>query len=109
MEEVVTYFSDAHLHREEARRPITRPLRLSSSACRGRYLASPMTAGLVGTNGFVAIPTTAIDLPLVKRLRRSPRFWVRVPITTLFRHNSRLGFSGSDNWLVGVAASNAEA
>jgi hypothetical protein len=82
VEEVVMYFSDAHLHREEARRPITRPLRLSSPACRGRYLASPMTAGLVGTNGFVAIPTTAIDLPLVQRLRRSPRFWVRVPITS---------------------------
>jgi alkylhydroperoxidase family enzyme len=28
---------------------------------------------------FAAIPTTAIDLPLVQRLRRSPRFRVRVP------------------------------
>ena len=40
-----------------------------------------MTAGLVGTSGFAAIPTTALDLPLVQRLRRSPRFRVRVPIT----------------------------
>ena len=39
-----------------------------------------MTAGLVGTSGFAAIPTTAIDPPLVRRLRRSPRFRVRVPI-----------------------------
>ena len=39
-----------------------------------------MTAGLVGTSGFAAIPTTALDLPLVQRLRRSPRFRVRVPI-----------------------------
>jgi hypothetical protein len=38
-----------------------------------------MTAGLVGASGFAAIPTTAIDLPLVQRLRRSPRFRVRVP------------------------------
>ena len=38
-----------------------------------------MTAGLVGTSGFAAIPTTALDLPLVQRLRRSPRFRVRVP------------------------------
>ena len=30
-------------------------------------------------DGFAAIPTTAIDLPLVQRLRRSPRFRVRVP------------------------------
>ncbi len=34
----------------------------------------------VGLSGFAAIPTTAIDLPLVQRLRRSPRFWVRVPM-----------------------------
>jgi hypothetical protein len=40
-----------------------------------------MTAGLVGTSGFAAIPTTALDLPLVQRLQRSPRFRVRVPIT----------------------------
>ena len=40
-----------------------------------------MTASLVGTSGFAAIPTTAIDLPLVQRLRRSPRFRVRVPVT----------------------------
>ena len=39
-----------------------------------------MTAGLVGSSGFAAIPTTALDLPLVQRLRRSPRFRVRVPI-----------------------------
>jgi len=39
-----------------------------------------MTAGLVGSSGFAAIPTTALDLPLVQRLQRSPRFWVRVPI-----------------------------
>jgi hypothetical protein len=38
-----------------------------------------MTAGLVGTSGIAAIPTTALDLPLVQRLRRSPRFRVRVP------------------------------
>jgi hypothetical protein len=38
-----------------------------------------MTASLVGSSGFAAIPTTAIDLPLVQRLRRSPRFRVRVP------------------------------
>ena len=69
----MTYFSDAHLHREEARRPITRPLRLSSPACRGRYLASPMTAGLVGSSGFAAIRPTALDLPLVQRLQRPPR------------------------------------
>jgi len=31
-------------------------------------------------DGFAAIPTTALDLPLVQRLRRSPRFRVRVPI-----------------------------
>ena len=42
--------------------------------------AGPMTAGLVGTSGFAAIPTTALDLPLVQRLRRSARFRVRVPI-----------------------------
>ena len=41
-----------------------------------------MAAGLVGTSGFAAIPTTALDLPLVQRLRRSPRFRVRVPIPT---------------------------
>jgi hypothetical protein len=41
-----------------------------------------MTASLVGTSGFAAIPTTALDLPLVQRLQRSPRFWVRVPITS---------------------------
>jgi len=39
-----------------------------------------MAAGLVGASGFAAIPTTALDLPLVQRLRRSPRFRVRVPI-----------------------------
>jgi hypothetical protein len=39
-----------------------------------------MAASLVGASGFAAIPTTAIDPPLVRRLRRSPRFWVRVPI-----------------------------
>jgi hypothetical protein len=38
-----------------------------------------MTASLVGTSGFAAMPTTALDLPLVQRLRRSPRFRVRVP------------------------------
>ena len=27
-------------------------------------------------DGFAAIPTTALDLPLVQRLRRSPRFQV---------------------------------
>ena len=48
-----------------------------------------MTASLVGANGFAAIPTTAIDLPLLQRLQRSPRFGVRVPITVLFRHDSR--------------------
>ncbi len=32
------------------------------------------------TDGFAAIPTTALDLPLVQRLRRSPRFRVRVPV-----------------------------
>jgi len=32
-----------------------------------------MTASLAGTNGFADIPTTALDLPLVQRLRRSPR------------------------------------
>ena len=37
-----------------------------------------MTASLVGSSGFAAIPTTAIDLPLVQRLQRSPRLWVRV-------------------------------
>lgn len=42
--------------------------------------AGPMTASLVGASGFAAIPTTALDLPLVQRLRRSPRFRVRVPI-----------------------------
>ena len=42
-------------------------------------LVGPTTASLVGTSGFAAIPTTALDLPLVQRLRRSPRFWVRVP------------------------------
>ena len=42
-----------------------------------------MTAGLVGTSGFAAIPTTALDLPLVQRLRRSPRFRVRVPIVAI--------------------------
>ena len=36
-------------------------LRLSSPACRGKYLASPMTAGLVGANGFAAIPTGVVD------------------------------------------------
>ena len=41
-----------------------------------------MTAGLVGTSGFAAIPTTTLDLPLVQRLRWSPRFRVRVPIPT---------------------------
>jgi hypothetical protein len=34
--------------------------------------AGLMTASLVGTSGFAAIPTTALDLPLVQRLRRSP-------------------------------------
>ena len=76
----MTYFPYPHLHREGARHATTRPLRLSSPACPGKYLAGPMTAGLVGANGFAAIPTTAIDLPLVQRLRRSPRFRVRVPI-----------------------------
>jgi hypothetical protein len=31
--------------------------------------ASPMTGGLMGTSGSAAIPTTALDLPLVQRLR----------------------------------------
>jgi hypothetical protein len=44
-----------------------------------------MTAGLVGTSGFAAIPTTALDLPRVQRLRRSPRFRVRVPIEIVAR------------------------
>ncbi|CAB4976695.1 unannotated protein [freshwater metagenome] len=35
----------------------------------------------MGTSGFAAIPTAALDLPLVQRLLRSPRFRVRVPIT----------------------------
>ena len=39
-----------------------------------------MTASLVGTSGFAAIPTTALDLPVVQLLRRSPRFRVRVHI-----------------------------
>lgn len=34
-------------------------------------------------DGFAAIPTTALDLPLVQRLRRSPRFRVRVPISKI--------------------------
>ena len=34
---------------------------------------SPLTAGLVGSSGFAAIPTTTLDLLLVQRLRRSPR------------------------------------
>ena len=89
MRSAVTNFPNAPLHREGARHQTTRPLRLSSPACRGKYLASPMTVGLVGADGFAAIPTTALDLPLVQRLRRSPRFWVRVPITILFRHDSR--------------------
>ncbi len=42
--------------------------------------AGHMSAGLAGTSGFAAIPTTALDLPLVQRLRRSPRFRVRVPV-----------------------------
>ena len=37
-----------------------------------------MTAGLVGKSGFAAIPTTAIDLPLVQRLRWAPRLSVLV-------------------------------
>jgi hypothetical protein len=37
-----------------------------------------MTTGLVGTSGFAAIPTTAIDPPLMQRLRRSLRLRVRV-------------------------------
>ncbi len=41
-----------------------------------------MTAGLVGTSGIAAILTITLDLPLVKRLRRSPHLWVRVPIAT---------------------------
>jgi len=32
-------------------------------------------------DGFAAIPTTALDLPLVQRLQRSPRFRVRVPFS----------------------------
>ena len=48
MEGAVTYFPYPHLHRERACRPTTRPLRLCSPACRDKYLASPMTAGLVG-------------------------------------------------------------
>jgi hypothetical protein len=39
-----------------------------------------MAAGLVGTTVFAAIPATALDLPLVQRLPRSPRFRVRVPV-----------------------------
>ena len=39
-----------------------------------------MAAGLLGTSGFATIPTITLDLPLVQRLRRSPRFRVRVPI-----------------------------
>ena len=31
--------------------------------------AGPMTAGLVGTSGFAAIPTTALDLPRVQSHR----------------------------------------
>jgi hypothetical protein len=37
----------------------------------------------VGTSGFAAFPTTVIDPPLVWRLRRSPRFRVRVPVVVL--------------------------
>jgi hypothetical protein len=36
-------------------------------------------ADLAGPDGFAAIPTAAIDPPLVRRLPRSPRLWVRVP------------------------------
>ena len=49
-----------------------------------------MSAGLVGTSGFAAIPTTALDLPLVQRLRRSPRLRVRVPIDEDLRAPSDL-------------------
>jgi hypothetical protein len=45
-----------------------------------------MTAGLVGTSGFAAIPTTALDLPLVQRLRRSPRFRVRAALRAAWLH-----------------------
>ncbi len=38
-----------------------------------------MAAGLKGTSGFAATPTITLDLPLVQRLQRSPRFRVRVP------------------------------
>ena len=36
-------------------------LHLSSPACRGKYLASTMTAGLVGAKGFAAIPTGVVN------------------------------------------------
>jgi hypothetical protein len=45
----------------------------------GRRLALSRPAWWA-SDGFAAIPTTALDLPLVQRLLRSPRFWVRVPI-----------------------------
>lgn len=40
---------------------------------------------------FAAIPTTVLDPPLVRRLPRSPRLWVRVP-NSKHRHN---GFSST--------------
>jgi hypothetical protein len=59
------------------------------------FSASPMATGLVGTSGFAAIPTTALDLPLVQRLRRSPRFRVRVPKSIDIRIAASLG-AGAD-------------
>ena len=41
---------------EGARHPVTHPLCLSCPACRGKYVASPMTATRVGTSRFATIP-----------------------------------------------------
>ncbi len=52
----------------------------SLPACRGDIWPALWRPAWWAPDGFAAIPTTALDLPLVQRIRRSPRFRVRVPI-----------------------------
>ena len=74
----VTFFPDGHLHREGARRPTTRQLRLRSRRMPGKMWPALSRPAWWAPDGFAAIPNAALDRPIVQRLRRSPRFWFRV-------------------------------
>ncbi len=65
-----------HHRRERAAEPHAPSASLP--ACRGDIWPALWRPAWWAPDGFAAIPTTALDLPLVQRLRRSPPFRVRV-------------------------------